>query len=202
MVPHYTSPNNQTQAVQTHLYVLNTQPSSSRTNYPSNNQSDNPRPPKTARPPIKPIPVSYTELLPKLIQGQLLAHVPLTPIKPPYPHWYDANASCDYHYGIKGHSIENCLALKNNVQAFKNTSYVSFDYDKVGGPNVISNPLSNHSGPRINAVLESPTKKRKSSIRGVMTSMGVVYKELIRARFFQSRKKKAIEEESLNKGYY
>ena len=94
------------------------------------------------------------------------------------------------------------MALKNNVQAFKNAGYVSFGYDKVGGPNVISNPLPNHSGPRINAVLESPTKKRKSSIRGVMTSMGVVYKELIRARFFQSRKRKAIEEESLNKGYY
>ena len=104
-----------------HIYQSpSDQPSSSRTNYPSNNQFDNPRPPRTARPLVKLISMSYTELLPKLIQSQLLARVPLTFIEPPYLRWYDANASCDYHYGIKGHSTKNCLALKNNVQALKN----------------------------------------------------------------------------------
>ena len=122
-------------------------------------------------------------------------------MEPPYPRWYDANANCDYHYGIKDHSTKNCLTLKNNVQALKNAGYVSFDFDKTGGPNVISNPLPNHSGPRINAVLESPMKRRKSRIRDVMTPMGVVYEELIQARFFQSGRKKVVEEESLNKGY-
>ena len=96
--------------------------------------------------------ISYIELLSKLIQSQLLARVPLTPMEPPYPCWYDANASCDYHYGIKGHSMKNCLALKNNVQALKNVGYVSFGYDKADGPNVTSNLLPNHYGPRINAV--------------------------------------------------
>ena len=107
MVPHYTSPNNQTQAVQTRLSVLNNQPSSSRTSYSSNNQFDNPRPPRIVKPLVESISMSYIELLPKLIQGQLLARVPLTPMKPPYPRWYDTNASCDYHYEIKGHSTEN-----------------------------------------------------------------------------------------------
>ena len=93
------------------------------------------------------------------------------------------------------------MAIKNNVQALNNVGYDSFDYDKAGDPNVTSNPLPNHSRPRINVVLESPTKKRKSSIRDVMTPMGIVYKELIQAKFLQSRKKEAIEEESLNKGY-
>ena len=134
MVPQYTPPNSQTQAMQTHLSVPNSQSSSSWTNYPLNNQSDNPRPVRTTRPPVEPIPVSYIELLPKLIQSQLLAHVPLTPMEPPYPRWYDANTSCDYHYGIKGYSTKNCLALKNNVQALKNAGYVSFGYGKAGGP--------------------------------------------------------------------
>ena len=53
-------------------------------------------------------------------------------MEPPYPRWYDANASCDYHYGIKGHSTKNCFVLKNHVQAFKNASYVNFGYDKAG----------------------------------------------------------------------
>ena len=74
------------------------------------------------------------------------------------------------------------MALKNNVQALKNVGYVSFDFDKVGGPNVISNPLSNHSGPRINAILENPTEGRKTCIGDVITPMEVIHKELIQAR--------------------
>ena len=128
---------------------------------------------------MEPISISYTELLSQLIQCQLLAHVPLTLIEPPYPCWYDANASCDYHYGIKSHSTKNCLALKNQVQALKNAGYVSFGYDKVGGPNVISNPLPNHSGPKINAILESFMEGRKTCIKDVITPMKVIFQKLI-----------------------
>ena len=114
---------------------------------------------------MEPISVSYTKLLPRLIQSQLVARVPLTPMEPPYPRWYDANASCDYHYGIKGHSTKNCLALKNQVQALKNVGYVNFGYDKVGGSNVVSNPLPNHFGPKINVVSKShrPKEERPAS---------------------------------------
>ena len=144
--------------------------------------------------------MSYIELLPRLIPSQLLVYISLTPIEPPYPCWYDANANCDYHYGIKGHSTKNCLALKNNVQALKNASYVSFGFDKADGPNVTSNPLPNHSGPRINAVLENLTGGRKTCIRDVITPMGVIHKKLIQDRSLQSKKKEAIEKGSLNKG--
>ena len=164
MVPQYTPPNNQTQAVQTRLSIPNNQPSFSGTNYPSNNQSNNPRLPRTTKPPMKPISVSYTELLPRLIQSQLVDRVPLTPIKPPYPRWYDTNASCDYHYGIKGHSTKNCLALKNQVRALKNARYVNFGYDKTSGPNVISNSLPLHFGPKINKVLESSEKEKRLAL--------------------------------------
>ena len=113
MAPHFTSPNNQTHVVQTRPPAPNSQPNSLGTNYPVNNQSNNPQPVRPERPPVEPIPVSYSELLPRLIQSQLIAHVPHTPMQPSYPRWYDANASYDYHYGINGHSTENCLALKN-----------------------------------------------------------------------------------------
>ena len=95
-----------------------------------NNQNNNPCPARPRRPSIEPIPVTYTELFPRLIQGQLLARVPLTPMEPPYPYWYDANATCDYHYGIKGHSTENYLALKNQIQALKNARYINFGFNK------------------------------------------------------------------------
>ena len=149
MALHYTSPN-QTQVVQTRPPAPNQQLSFHGTNYPSNNQSNNPRPARPRRPPVEPIPVTYTELLPRLIQWQLIVRVPLTPMEPLYPRWYDANATCDYRYGIKDHSTENCLALKNQVQALRNTGYVNFGFNKDGGPNIISNPLPNHLGPKIN----------------------------------------------------
>ena len=144
---------------------------------------------------MEPIPVSYTKLLPWLIQAQLLARVPLTPMEPPYPRWYDANATCDYHYGIKSHSTENCLALKNQVQALKNTGYVNFGYNKDGGPNIISNPLPNHSGPRINGILESFMDERKTYVQNVITPIRVIFEKLVQARFFQPRKGEAIKGE-------
>ena len=123
-------------------------------------------------------------------------------MEPPYPRWYDANASCDYHYEIKGHSTENCLALKNQVQALKNADYVNFGFDKAGGPNVISNPLPNHFRPKINAVLESSTERRKTCVKNVITPMKVIHEELVQAGFLQFRRGEAIEEERLSKGYY
>ena len=118
----------------------------------------------------------------------------------PYPHWYDANATCDYHYGIKGHSTENCLALKNQIQALKNVGYVNFGYNKDGGPNVISNLLPNHSGPKINGILESFREERKTYVQNIITPMGVVFEKLVHAGFLQSREREAIKEKS-SRGY-
>ena len=75
------------------------------------------------------------------------------------------------------------MALKNQVQALKNAVYVSFGFDKAGGPNVISNPLPNHLGPKINVILESFRDERKTCVQDVITPMGVIRKELIQARF-------------------
>ena len=83
--------------------------------------------------------MTYTELLPQLIQNRQLASIPMIPIQPPYPKWYDSNARCDYHAGGMGHSTENCLALKRNVQSLINVGWLSF---KKSGekPNVNENP--------------------------------------------------------------
>ncbi|XP_061344611.1 uncharacterized protein LOC133290532, partial [Gastrolobium bilobum] len=59
-----------------------------------------------------PIPMSYTELSPHLIQSSLVVPCPMKPLEPPYPRGFDVNAKCDYHAGIMGHSTENCNALK------------------------------------------------------------------------------------------
>ena len=95
--------------------------------------------------------MTYTELLPHLIQNRQLAPIPMNPIQSPYPKWYDSNARCDYYAEGAGHSIENCLALKRNVQSLINDGWLSFK--KVGEkPDVNNNPLPNHENPKVNIV--------------------------------------------------
>ena len=120
-----------------------------------------------------------------------MARVLLIAMEPPYLRWYDVNASCNYHYGIKGHSTKNYQALKNQVQALKNAGYVNFGFDKAGGPNVVSNPLPNHSGPKISSILESSTKRRKTCIRDVITHMKVIHEKLVQVKFFWTRRREA-----------
>ena len=104
------------------------------------------------RPRFDPIPMSYTKLLPKLIQNQLLVRTPSEPPKPPYPKWYEENASYDYHMGARGHFIENCIAMKHKVQLFKNTRYLNISNKP--NPNVTSNLLPNHTKLKINAIID------------------------------------------------
>lgn len=52
-------------------------------------------------------PMTYSELLPQLIQNHQIAPVLLEPFQ-----WYDPNARCDYHAGAIGHSTENFTAGK------------------------------------------------------------------------------------------
>ena len=53
---------------------------------------------------LEKIPMTYTELLPQLMQNHKIAPVPLEAMQAPYPQWYDPNAKCDYHAGAVGHS--------------------------------------------------------------------------------------------------
>ena len=43
-----------------------------------------------------PIPVTYTELLSKLIDGGFIVLVQWVPLRPPFPRWYDPNTHCDF----------------------------------------------------------------------------------------------------------
>ncbi|KAL4362822.1 hypothetical protein GQ457_04G017850 [Hibiscus cannabinus] len=61
-------------------------------------------------------------------------------IATPYPKWYDLNAHCEFHNGILGHSIENFLAFKRQVQVLLENGKWEFDpksrstdKDNVGG---------------------------------------------------------------------
>ena len=62
-----------------------------------------------------PIPITYAELLPKLIDNGSIVSIQGRPLKPPFPKWYDINTRCNYHSGVSDHSVEHCSALKREV---------------------------------------------------------------------------------------
>ena len=60
--------------------------------------------------------------------------------------------------------------------------YVSFNYNAAGGSNVTSNPLPNHSRPKINALTEDSIGLVKTRVSNVKTLVENVYKVLIQAK--------------------
>ena len=77
----------------------------------------------------------------------------ILPLQPPYPHWYDQKAQCEYHSKVQGHSIENCTAFKRIVQNLINTGVLKFDE-----PSISTNPLPKHGGRGVNVIEEDQMK--------------------------------------------
>ena len=72
--------------------------------------------------------MTYAKLLPILIQNYGISVFLAKPRRSPYPKGYDVNARCQHHGGVKGHSIENCIAFKEKVQALIDTNLAKFKY--------------------------------------------------------------------------
>ncbi|XP_040963905.1 uncharacterized protein [Gossypium hirsutum] len=146
---------------------------------PAQSQPKNePRPvrPNPERPQFTPIPVSYGELYPKLLEKQLISPHYMTPLKPSYPKWYDPNANCMYHAGNQGHSIENCIAFKRRVQGLIDAGVLRFN----GVSNMTGNPLPNHTGGNVNAVTNEDNWQAKGYVTEIKTSLRKVWEMMIK----------------------
>ncbi|XP_017984304.1 PREDICTED: uncharacterized protein LOC108663599 [Theobroma cacao] len=98
------------------------------------------------------------------------------PLRPPFPKWYDPNAHCDYHFGIQGHSTENCTALKHKVQVLIKAGLLNFA--KKDNSNVDGNFLPNHGGPIVNAIHEGIIRRVKKNVNEIQTLMDRVFEAL------------------------
>ncbi|KAA3477991.1 hypothetical protein EPI10_011835 [Gossypium australe] len=123
------------------------------------------------------IPITYKEMYQNLFDVHIVPPYYLKPMKPSYPKWYDSNAQCEYHAGITGHSIENCLAFKKLVERFINMGVVKLD----GAPNV-ENPLPNHGNNGLNTISESPERRIKAIVVEIKTPLRVVWEEMVKKR--------------------
>jgi hypothetical protein len=81
---------------------------------------------RSQRPQFDPIPMTYAELLPTLIEKNLVQAraPPLVPEKLPW--WYKPDLSCVFHQGAPGHDVERCLVLKSEVQRLIKDNILSF----------------------------------------------------------------------------
>ncbi|XP_017647832.2 uncharacterized protein LOC108488023 [Gossypium arboreum] len=131
----------------------------------------------TERPQFTPIPMTYRELYQNLFNVHVVSPFYLEPLQPPYPKWYDTNAQCEYHAGIIGHSIENCIAFKKVVERFIKVGIVRFDDSAM--PNVAGNPLPNHTDQGVNGISEGKNKKIKCEVAKVRTLLRQVWREII-----------------------
>ncbi|XP_028216699.1 uncharacterized protein LOC114398737 [Glycine soja] len=115
--------------------------------------------------------------LTSLIANQLAVVIPGKIPLPPFPKWYNPSATYAYHGGAPGHSVEQCLALKNKVQSLIEAGWLTFQED---GANIKTNPLANHRGGAVNAIEVSRSHGPKL-LKNVTTSRRFIYKALQKA---------------------
>ncbi|KAL5165875.1 hypothetical protein HKD37_18G050943 [Glycine soja] len=144
------------------------------TTRPAGNSNTTRNFPPRPLPEFTPLPMTYEDLLPSLIANHLAVVTPGRVLEPPFPKWYDPNATCKYHGGVPGHSVEKCLALKYKVQHLMDAGWLTFQEDR---PNVRTNPLANHGGGAVNAV-ESDRPHRSKPLRDVATPRRFIFEAL------------------------
>ncbi|KAH1209980.1 hypothetical protein GmHk_15G044373 [Glycine max] len=125
-------------------------------------------------PEFTPLPMTYEDLLPSLIANQMAVITPRKIYQPPFPKWYDPNATCTYHGNTPRHSIKNCLALKYKVQHLIDAGWLTFQEDR---PNLKTNPLANHGGEAVNAI-ESDRLHRSKPLKDVATPRRFIFEAL------------------------
>ncbi|KAH1256863.1 hypothetical protein HKD37_03G006980 [Glycine soja] len=106
-------------------------PPTQRCHYSANN-NPSPYPPPSypqSKKPIEftPILVSYANLLPYLLDNVMVAITPARFPQPPFFRGYDLNATCAYHGGVPGHSIEHCMTSKRKVQSLIDAGWLKFE---------------------------------------------------------------------------
>ncbi|XP_052881220.1 uncharacterized protein LOC128289414 [Gossypium arboreum] len=129
-----------------------------------------------------PIPVTYRELYQSLFNAHAIAPFHLKLLQPLYSKWYNANAKCEYHTGISGHSIENCTGFKKIVERLIRMGVVKFD-DTLSN----ENPLPNHGDQGVNIVGDTGTRRIKDGVAEVRTPMKVIWEEMVKKEIITSK---------------
>src|ERR1043165_8010075 len=115
-----------------------------------------------------PIPMTYTELYPALIERNLVQTRSPPPVPEKLPWWYKADVSCPFHQGAPGHDPEHCIALKAEVQRLVRANLLSF---RNTNPTMQVNSLPNHGGHAANIITRYLDRYQVSDINLVRADL-------------------------------
>jgi hypothetical protein len=76
-------------------------------------------------PKFDPTPMTYSELLPTLLEKNLVQTRAPPKVLATLPRWYRSDHFCAFHQGAPGHDIERCYALKAEVQKLTRANILS-----------------------------------------------------------------------------
>ena len=76
---------------------------------------------------FEPIPMKYADLLPILIEKNLVWTKAPLPVPAKLPSGYRVDLSCAFHQGAPGHDVERCFALKKVVHKLIRANRLSFE---------------------------------------------------------------------------
>ncbi|XP_057969566.1 uncharacterized protein LOC131158698 [Malania oleifera] len=125
---------------------------------------------------LEPIPMSYADLFPQLLEQRMISTIPGIPLTNPPPHWYNPEVRCAYHANSPGHPIDQCWAFKHKVQDLKDAGWLSFDAKPVG---IQENPLPDHGKDNVGMIEEQDGEKFER--RWEQMTLDWVYSELTTA---------------------
>ncbi|XP_050895954.1 uncharacterized protein LOC127102651 [Lathyrus oleraceus] len=119
--------------------------------------------------------MTYTQLLPYLIQNGTVVPRALPPMPKPHKPWYDENARCAFHANSEGHTTENCKVFKLRVQELIDQKILSF----ADVPNVGNNHLPKHDSSSVNAIESSTDDGLIKDVFKLKTLLTVVHARLM-----------------------
>ena len=107
----------------------------------------------------------YAELLPQLLELKLVEKCTMQINPEKLPPNFNANAKCELHSGVQGHSIENCMAFKHKVQDLLDSQAINFGPT----PNITSQPLPPHGGDTVSVITQDESLNLVMDVNQLMT---------------------------------
>ncbi|XP_050888564.1 uncharacterized protein LOC127093674 [Lathyrus oleraceus] len=129
-----------------------------------------------------PIPMSYAELYPALITKNLVQPRPRPLVPEVLPWWYKPEVSCPFHQNAPGHDLDNCFALKLEVQKLTRAGILTF---KNMDPNVKDNPMPSHGPSSVNNIEVCLNEQRVTKIEEIRRSLVEIHSVLCAHGLFQ-----------------
>ena len=85
-----------------------------------------------------------------LLEKKLMIPLFIKPRNSPFLPGFDSSKKCEHHFGAEGHTLEECVHLRHQIQDFIDNKLIQFD--NTARPNALTNTLPHHPERNVNAI--------------------------------------------------